>query len=142
MDKMLTAKGIKQFLSYFGVGGVSALVEWAVFSLLEYLLDMPYLLATILAFIFSTTTNWFLGRTFTFKESAYKDKKAKEIFLVFLVSAIGLGFNLLLMYLFVDVFGMNTNLLKTIAKILSTGIVFIWNFLSRKLWIYRENGTH
>ena len=142
MDKMLASKGIKQFLSYFGVGGVSALVEWAVFSLLEYLLDMPYLLATILAFIFSTTTNWFLGRTFTFKESAYKDKKAKEIFLVFLVSAIGLGFNLLLMYLFVDVFGMNTNLLKTIAKILSTGIVFIWNFLSRKLWIYRENGTH
>ena len=70
MDKMLTSKGIKQFLSYFGVGGVSALVEWAVFSLLEYLLDMPYLLATILAFIFSTTTNWFLGRTFTFKESA------------------------------------------------------------------------
>jgi ABC-type dipeptide/oligopeptide/nickel transport system permease component len=100
MDKMLTSKGIKQFLSYFGVGGVSALVEWAVFSLLEYLLDMPYLLATILAFIFSTTTNWFLGRTFTFKESAYKDKKGKEIFLVFLVSAIGLGFNLLLMYLF------------------------------------------
>ncbi len=142
MDKMLTSKGIKQFLSYFGVGGVSALVEWAVFSLLEYLLDMPYLLATILAFIFSTTTNWFLGRTFTFRESAYKDKKAKEVFLVFLVSAIGLGFNLLLMYLFVDVFGMNTNLLKTIAKILSTGIVFIWNFLSRKLWIYRENGTH
>lgn len=142
MDKMLTAKGIKQFLSYFGVGGVSALVEWAVFSLLEYLLDMPYLLATILAFIFSTTTNWFLGRTFTFKESAYKDKKAKEIFLVFLVSAIGLGFNLLLMYLFVDVFGMNTNLLKTIAKILSTGIVFIWNFLSRKLWIYKENEAH
>ena len=142
MDKMLTSKGIKQFLSYFGVGGVSALVEWAVFSLLEYLLDMPYLLATILAFIFSTTTNWFLGRTFTFKESAYKDKKVKEIFLVFLVSAIGLGFNLLLMYLFVDVFGMNTNLLKTVAKILSTGFVFIWNFLSRKLWIYKENGKH
>ena len=92
--------------------------------------------------LFSTTTNWFLGRTFTFKESAYKEQKGKEIFLVFLVSAIGLGFNLLLMYLFVDVFGMNTNLLKTIAKILSTGIVFIWNFLSRKLWIYRENGTH
>ena len=137
MDKMFSKKNIKQFLSYFGVGGVSALVEWAVFSLLEYLFDMPYLLATILAFLFSPTTNWFLGRTFTFRESAYKEKRGKEIFLVFLVSAIGLGFNLLLMYLFVDVIGMNTNLLKTIAKILSTGIVFIWNFLSRKLWIYK-----
>ena len=137
MDKMFSKKNIRQFLSYFGVGGVSALVEWAVFSLLEYLFDMPYLLATILAFLFSTTTNWFLGRTFTFRESAYKEKRGKEIFLVFLVSAIGLGFNLLLMYLFVDVIGMNTNLLKTVAKILSTGIVFIWNFLSRKLWIYK-----
>ena len=29
MDKMLTSRGIKQFLSYFGVGGVSALVDRA-----------------------------------------------------------------------------------------------------------------
>ena len=139
MKKIFSGENVKQFLSYFGVGGVSALVEWGVFSLLEYTLNMPYLLATILAFIVSTTTNWFLGRTFTFKDSAYKEKKTKEIVLVFLVSAIGLGFNLLLMYLFVDVFGMNTNLLKTVAKVLATGIVFIWNFLSRKLWIYKEN---
>ena len=119
MDKMLTSKGIKQFLSYFGVGGVSALVEWAVFSLLEYLLNMPYLLATILAFVFSTTTNWFLGRVFTFKDSAYKDRKGQEIALVFAVSAIGLLFNLGLMYLFVTVLKMNTNLLKTVAKVLA-----------------------
>ena len=128
-------------ISYFGVGGVSALVEWAVFSLLEYTLNLPYLLATVLAFLVSTTTNWLLGRRFTFKGAELGKKKAKEAFLVFLVSAIGLGMNLGLMYLFVDVFGMKTNLLKTIAKILSTGIVFIWNFLSRKLWIYKsENG--
>lgn len=76
-------------------------------------------------------------RTFTFKESKYTKSRMKEVVLVFFVSAIGLGFNLLFMYLFVDVFGMNTNLLKAAAKILSTGIVFIWNFLSRKLWIYR-----
>lgn len=137
LNSFFSSKNVKQFLSYFGVGGVSALVEWGVFSLLEYLLNMPYLVATILAFIVSTTTNWYLGRIFTFKVSAYTEKKAKELFLVFLVSAIGLGFNLLLMYLFVDVMGMNTNLLKTIAKILATGIVFIWNYLSRKLWIYK-----
>ena len=142
MKGLLSSKSVRQFISYFGVGGASALVEWCVFSLLEYLLDVPYLLATVLAFLVSTTTNWILGRTFTFKDSAYREKKAKEAFLVFLVSGIGLAFNLILMYLFVDVFGMNTNLLKTIAKIISTGIVFIWNFLSRKLWIYKENETH
>lgn len=138
MKSLFSSKSVRQFVSYFGVGGVSALVEWSVFSLLEYLLDVPYLLATVLAFLVSTTANWILGRTFTFRDSAYREKKAKEAVLVFLVSAIGLGFNLILMYLFVDIFGMNTNLLKTAAKIMATGLVFLWNFLSRKLWIYRE----
>lgn len=138
---LLSRKNIKQFLSYFGVGGVSALVEWGVFSFLEYCFDMPYLLATVLAFIVSTTTNWFLGRTFTFKESSYDNQRTKELFLVFLVSAIGLGFNLLLMFIFVRLLGMNTNLLKTAAKIMATGIVFVWNFVSRKIWIYRDPGN-
>lgn len=138
MRQLFTAKNIRQFLSYFGVGGVSALVEWAMFTLLETVLGLPYLLATVLAFFVSTTANWILGRIFTFRESSYQGKRLKEAALVFLVSAVGLGFNLLLMYLFVDVVGMNTHLLKTAAKILSTGIVFLWNFFSRKLWIYRD----
>ena len=130
---------MKQFLSYFSVGGVSALVEWTLFALLLYLLDMTYPVATTLAFIVSTTTNWYLGRTFTFKDSeAYKGKSVKEYLLVFLVSAIGLGFNILLMYFFVDVLGMNTKIMQTSAKVISTGIVFIWNFLSRKFLIYKE----
>lgn len=87
--------------------------------------------------ICSTTVNWFLGPTFTFKDSSYKDWKAKEIFLVFLVSAVGLLFNLLLIYLFVTVLGMNMHFLKTVAKILSTGIVFIWYFVSRKYLVYK-----
>ncbi len=136
MKKILSAENIKQFLSYFGVGGAAAIVEWITFFVMDRI-GLPYLISTIIAFIVATFVNWFLGRTYTFKDSAFKDKKTKEILLVFLVSAIGLGFNLLLMYLFVDVIGMNTNLLKTIAKILATGIVFVWNYLSRKLWIYK-----
>lgn len=138
MKSLFSTAGIRQFLSYFWVGGVSALVEWLVFSLLDTLLELPYLLSTVLAFLCSTTVNWFLGRTFTFKDSAYRDQKAKEIFLVFIVSAVGLLFNLLLMYFFVTVLGTDTHLQRTIAKILSTGIVFIWNYVSRKCWIYRK----
>ena len=137
MNKFISKKNIKQFISYFGVGGVSALVEWGSFFLFDSILSIPYLSSTVLAFIVSTTTNWFLGRTFTFKNSSYKDKKVKEIILVFIVSAIGLGFNMMLMFIFVDIIGMNTSVLKTIAKIVATGIVFIWNFISRKLWIYK-----
>ena len=137
--KTISRENIKQFISYFMVGGISAVVEWVAFYLLGKLFGMTYLPATALAFVFSTTVNWFLGRTFTFRNADLGKKKAKEIALVFGVSAIGLLGNLTLMYLFVTVLGMRSDVLKTVAKILSTGIVFIWNYLSRKLWIYKES---
>lgn len=136
--KLLNKANIKQFISYFFVGGVAAIVEWVMFFIFANVLQINYFVSTVIAFIFSTTANWILGRITTFKDNnTYKDKKAKEAFLVFVVSAIGLLFNLLLMYLFVTVMGFDSSLGKTLSKIAATGIVFIWNFLIRKLVIYK-----
>ena len=136
--KLLNKANIKQFISYFFVGGVAAIVEWVMFFIFANVLQINYFVSTVIAFIFSTTANWILGRITTFKDNnTYKDKKAKEAFLVFVVSAIGLLFNLILMYLFVTVMGFDGSLGKTLIKIAATGIVFIWNFLIRKLVIYK-----
>ena len=126
--KLLNKANIKQFISYFFVGGVAAIVEWVMFFIFANVLQINYFVSTVIAFIFSTTANWILGRITTFKDNnTYKDKKAKEAFLVFIVSAIGLLFNLILMYLFVTVMGFDSSLGKTLSKIAATGIVFIWN---------------
>ena len=136
--KLLNKANIKQFISYFFVGGVAAIVEWVMFFIFANVLQINYFVSTVIAFIFSTTANWILGRITTFKDNnTYKDKKAKEAFLAFIVSAIGLLFNLILMYLFVTVMGFDSSLGKTLSKIAATGIVFIWNFLIRKLVIYK-----
>lgn len=136
--KLLNKANIKQFISYSFVGGVAAIVEWVMFFIFANVLQINYFVSTVIAFIFSTTANWILGRITTFKDNnTYKDKKAKEAFLVFVVSAIGLLFNLILMYLFVTVMGFDSSLGKTLSKIAATGIVFIWNFLIRKLVIYK-----
>lgn len=136
--KLLNKANIKQFISYFFVGGVAAIVEWVMFFIFANVLQINYFVSTVIAFIFSTTANWILGRITTFKDNnTYKDKKAKEAFLVLIVSAIGLLFNLILMYLFVTVMGFDSSLGKTLSKIAATGIVFIWNFLIRKLVIYK-----
>ena len=136
--KLLNKANIKQFISYFFVGGVAAIVEWVMFFIFANVLQINYFVSTVIAFIFSTTANWILGRITTFKDNnTYKDKKAKEAFLVFIVSAIGLLFNLILMYLFVTVMGFDSSLGKTLSKLAATGIVFIWNFLIRKLVIYK-----
>ncbi len=138
-DKENIENSIKQFISYFFVGGVAAVVEWIMFFLFANVMTLNYILSTVLAFIFSTTTNWILGRVFTFKNStSYKNNVGKEAFAVFLVSAIGLLFNMFLMYIFVTVIGFDSVIGKTASKIAATGIVFVWNFLIRKLVVYRE----
>ena len=135
---VLSRANIKQFISYFFVGGVAAVVEWIMFFLFANVLQIHYFVSTVRAFIFSTSANWILGRITTFKDNvSYKDKKAKEAVLVFAVSAIGLLFNLVLMYLFVTVMGFDSPAGNTLSKIAATGIVFIWNFLIRKLVIYK-----
>lgn len=135
---ILSKKNLMQFISYFFVGGCAAIVEWIMFFVFASLCGFQYLLSTFLAFIFSTTANLILGRIWTFKQSErFSNNRLWETVEIFVVSAIGLLFNLGLMYLFVNVLGLDTDFLMTVSKIIATGIVFIWNFLIRKLVIYR-----
>ncbi len=139
MQISLKEKSIRQFISYFCVGGTAAIVEWVMFAIFANGIGINYLAATCVAFIFSTTTNWFLGRIWTFKDSnRYKGKGFYELFLIFFVSGVGLLFNVGLMYVFVTLMRMNSPVKKVISKIAATGIVFIWNFLIRKYCIYRK----
>ena len=132
-------KFVTQFISYFCVGGIAAIVEWVMFAIFANVLNINYLLATCAAFVFSTTVNWLLGKIWTFRDSkAFEGKAAQEAFLIFLVSGIGLVFNIALMFCFVTIIGLNSPLQKTASKVAATGIVFIWNFLIRKLAIYRQ----
>lgn len=135
---IFSKKNITQFISYFFVGGCAALVEWGCFYLFAVVWHLQYLLATGLAFIFSTTANLILGKLIPFRQSErFKDNKVGEAVAVFAVSAIGLVLNMALMFLFVQVLGFDTGLQMTASKICATGIVFIWNFLIRKLVIYK-----
>lgn len=130
-----------KLLLYLFVGGTAALVEWALFYLLyTYVLNglglglTPLtMLATSLAFCLSTLYHYFLGNILVFDSGSRYDR-GKELSLVFIVSIMGLGFNLLLMYIFVSLLGWQPML----SKVLTSCIVVVWNYLSRKKWIFRS----
>ena len=121
---------VKKFISYFFVGGMAAIVEWVSFAIFNSFLN--YMIATIIAFIIATTANYFLGKKMTFKN--YKQKK-KDIISVFIVSGIGLLLNMLFMHILVEVIKVPYQM---ISKIIATGLVFIWNYISRRIFIYKE----
>lgn len=123
---------ITQFVVYFFVGGVAALVEWGSFYTLHKVAGLHYMFCVVISFILSTYVNWILGRFTVFKK-AKRNKKFEEISLVYLVSAIALLINIISMYFFVSLI----HLPAMFSKVASTGIAFIWNFFSRKCFIYK-----
>ena len=130
-----------KIILYLFVGGTAALVEWGLFYLFFYYLlvglglsvDTLTMVATALAFGLSTLYHYFLGNVLVF-DSGSKYDKSKELSLVFLVSIMGLVFNLVLMYVFVGLLAWQPML----AKVITSCIVVIWNYLSRKKWIFKS----
>ena len=130
-----------KIILYLFVGGTAALVEWGLFYLFFYYLlvglglsiDTLTMVATALAFGLSTLYHYFLGNILVF-DSGSKYDKSKELSLVFLVSIMGLVFNLALMYVFVGLLSWQPML----AKVITSCIVVVWNYLSRKKWIFKS----
>ena len=128
-------------LLYLFVGGTAALVEWGLFYILFHHLlaglDLGVteltMAATSLAFSLSTLYHYFLGNILVF-DSGSRYGRSKELSLVFAVSIMGLAFNLLLMYIFVSLFDWQ----PMASKVLASCIVVVWNYLSRKKWIFRS----
>jgi len=122
---------VKQFACYVPVGFSCALLEWLLFYLLSYTAHVHYLPAAMGAFVMATAANGFLGRATVFraKRSSFLSEMAK----IYLTAVLGLVFTLLLMQLFVRYAALSMML----AKVLSTVIVFFWNFFMRRFWIYR-----
>lgn len=130
-----------KILLYLFVGGTAALVEWGLFYIfITYVLNgiglsltAVTMLGTCMAFCLSTLYHYFLGNILVFN-SGSKYKRGKELSLVFLVSIMGLAFNLLFMYIFVSLMDWN----PMASKVLTSCIVVVWNYLSRKKWIFRS----
>ena len=130
-----------KIILYLFVGGTAALVEWGLFYLFFYYLlvglglsiDTLTMAATALAFGLATLYHYFLGNILVF-DSGSKYDKSKELSLVFLVSIMGLVFNLVLMYVFVGLLAWQPML----AKVITSCIVVVWNYLSRKKWIFKS----
>lgn len=120
-----------KFIVYLLIGGTAALVEWGLFYVFNVIWDMNYLVAVIASFVVSTLYHYILTTMFVFKSGA-KYKRSTELSLVFIVSVMGLIFNLILMYLFVSQLALNA----MISKIMASCIVVAWNYLARKKWIF------
>ena len=127
-----TENGLLQFLRYCFVGGVATIVDWGVLYIAEKM-GLHYLLAAVAGFVFGLACNYALSKFMVFNgETAVVDAK-KEFLGYAVIGIIGLGITLVLMFVMTDLLG----LYFMISKVIATVLVLIWNFMARKLLLYK-----
>ena len=125
----------KRVARYFAVGGAAACVDIGLFMLFAQALGLPYLRVAAGSFVLATLVNYLLSVRFVFVSGA-RFARRWEVLLVFVVSAIGLGINQLILAACVELAGFNLLL----AKLTATGVVFFWNYLARRFFVF--GATH
>ena len=121
-----------QLFRYGFVGGAAFLVDYGVLVLLTEVFGMHYLLSATISFILGLVTNYLLSVVWVFNNRTLGNRWAE--FTVFaVIGVIGLGLNALIMYVCTDKMGIH----YMISKIISTVIVFFWNFFARKFVLFK-----
>jgi putative flippase GtrA len=124
-------------IKYFFVGGLAAIIDVGLFFIFAKYLSYPYLLVGFITFIIATFVNYYLSIKFVF-ESGSRFKKQKEVFLIYIVSAISLLLNLSLLYCFHEILFFDIG----ISKIIVTGLLFFFNYSIRRFFVFaKKNGT-
>ena len=116
---------------YIVAGGICALVDWGLFALFLYVLDLHYVLSGGVSFLLATALNYVLSVHFVFGASRRGARSAMA--LVYFVSAVGLAINLCVLSVGVDILGLHPMLMKMAAS----AIALFWNFLARYFYIFR-----
>lgn len=141
MDKKKELKPLLyEFLRYCVVGGCAFLVDAGTLALFNQVI-LPELfgyrlyIAAAIGFIVGLIFNYIFSLIFVFKSA--KERKAgrtvSAFFIFAVIGLIGLGLTELGMYLGTYLLGIHYMLVKIVV----TGFVLMWNYLSRKILIFK-----
>lgn len=120
-----------QFFRYVFVGGVAFLADGGSLFLITTI-GVNYLISVIFAFVIGLAVNYGLSKLLVFENSSVNGKIE---FLVYgIIGVIGLGFTEIIMYVLTEIAG----LYFMVSKVIATIIVLVWNFVARKITLYRK----
>jgi putative flippase GtrA len=122
-----------QFFRYGLVGGVAFLVDFSSLVFLTSVIMIHYLWSAAIAFLLGLATNYLMSVTWVFSRRALSNKYL-EFGIFAWIGIIGLGLNEVFMWFFTEKWLCH----YTVSKVLSTVLVFLWNFVSRKLILFGD----
>ncbi len=130
INKLKNNKLFNQILKFGVVGGIAFVIDYITLIVCKEIFNINVLLSAAIAFTVSVIFNYILSIKWVFDVN--KDKNSKKNFIIFIIfSIIGLGLTELIMWFGTDIIKIN----YLIVKIIATGIVMIFNFITRKIFL-------
>ena len=130
LDKVKNNKLLLQIFKFIIVGGIATIIDWIIYYILVKHIKMDPLIGNIISFSISVIYNFTASVKWVFNVNENKSKK--KMFIEFIVfSIIGLLLTELLLWIGIHLLGQN----EMMIKIISTAIVMVFNFITRKLFL-------
>lgn len=140
-------KLLTQIFKFAIVGGISFVIDFLVYGFTCNVLHIHYIIAGILGFTISVIANYILSMKFVFASKENMSKQSE--FTIFVVlSVIGLILNSVILYICIDLIYINwpwiqifvdIEAMNLIAKVVATGIVMVYNFVTRKIFLEKKD---
>jgi len=128
-----TQNWLLQLFRYGFVGGVAFVADYGTLIGCTEWLGIHHLVSAAIAFMVGLTVNYLMSTSWVFASHTQSNRKFE--FLIFaIIGVIGLGLNELIIYAGTDLCGIDYRL----SKLISTAIVFFWNFFARKLILFNK----
>ena len=121
---------------YVWVGVIATAVDWALFSVLVFVMDWHYLLSGVLSFLVATLAGYLSGLRLVFRSGRHK--RWVEILFVYLVSLLGFAMHAGVLIMLVGWLQMHVFM----AKAAATVVTFLWNFAVRYFWIFEREASN
>lgn len=149
-------KLIEQFIKFGIIGAIATVVDWGIYAIMVEIygavdslsgimtLSNWKILATVMSFSVAVVVNYIGSMKYVF-ERRDDMNRVKEIVIFFVLSIIGLGINVLIIYGLEGI----EEWFKTwpaiiyrfaymIPKVIATMVVLVWNFVSRKIFLEKK----
>lgn len=126
-------KSQRELIMYGVIGCSGVALDCLAFFLLTHYLSVHYLLSNAISITIGICNNFYWNATLNFK---VKDKLLMRFFSFYCVGLIGMGVSSILLYLFVDVGGVNL----IAAKLAIICIVTVSQFLLNKFLTFKKGG--
>ena len=108
------------------------MVDFGMLFLLTHYFYVHYLISAAIAFCLGLTVNYLISIVWVFTKRSI-EKRWLEFVLYSIIGIVGLGLNELIMWVATGLIG----LFYLISKVISTAVVYLWNFSARRFILFR-----